>query len=104
MCIFHIIKFQIINLTVLIRIHFSDNDSSRKEKSEKIPENPHAFRYDRLNLPREKREEIGRKAKRILDLARRNYVIEQMNLKQTELHYYCHSQVSLENVVLIGHN
>ena len=61
-------------------------------------------RYDKLNLDQSKREEIGRKTKRILDAARCQFIKEKLGLKSVNLKYYTSSDISLENVVLIAHN
>eukprot|EP00095_Tigriopus_kingsejongensis_P007790 maker-scaffold370_size193435-snap-gene-0.31 protein:Tk07790 transcript:maker-scaffold370_size193435-snap-gene-0.31-mRNA-1 annotation:"trna:m x modification enzyme trm13 homolog" len=58
-------------------------------------------RYDRLKLPRERRESIGRKVKRIFDVARARYVNQTLGLK-SHLYYYCDPEISLENVVLLS--
>ncbi len=59
-------------------------------------------RYDRLNLPRERREEIGRRTKRLLDVARLDYVKNAFpHLDNVKLAYYCTREVSLENVAMV---
>ena len=75
-----------------------DIDSEPVAKSAK-----HDFRYDRLNLPRERREDIGRKTKRLLDFARVQFLKEKLKLKKAKLYYYCDPTISLENVVLLAH-
>ena len=72
-----------------------------KENNEQILENPHMDRYDRLGLSRIKREEIGRKSKRFLDMGRCDFIENQLKLK-TRLAYYVDSEITLENVVLIA--
>ena len=61
-------------------------------------------RYDKLNLDQSKREEIGRKTKRILDFARCQFIKERIGLKSVALKYYTSTDISLENVVMIAHN
>ena len=61
-------------------------------------------RYEKLDLNQCKREEIGRKTKRILDAARAHFVKENMGLKCVELKYYTTKDISLENVVIICNN
>ena len=61
-------------------------------------------RYDKLNLDQAKREDIGRKTKRILDAARCQFIKERIGLKSVNLKYYTTSDISLENVVLIAHS
>ena len=61
-------------------------------------------RYEKLDLNQCRREEIGRKTKRILDAARAHFVKENMGLKCVELKYYTTKDISLENVVLICNN
>ena len=78
-----------------------------KEPSEDITDekdvetNPHVDRYDRLGLPREKREEIGRRVKRILDFGRCQFVQDQLGLN-TRLAYYVDTEYTLENVVMLA--
>lgn len=70
----------------------------------RVPEvlpNEHKDRYERLELPREKREDIGRKTKRVLDYARAKFVQEKMGL-EVKLYYYCEPEISLENTVLVA--
>ena len=64
-------------------------------------ENPHNDRYGRLGLSRKKREEIGRKSKRFLDMGRCDFIENQLKL-ETKLAYYVDSEITLENVVLIA--
>ncbi len=60
-------------------------------------------RYDRLGLPRGRREEVGRRAKRILDVARLDFVAGAFpHLGGAKLVRYCSPEVSLENVALIA--
>ena len=47
--------------------------TSKKEPEEKKA-NPHVDRYERLNLPRDVREEIGRKTKNLIDMGRCDFV------------------------------
>ena len=61
-------------------------------------------RYDKLNLDQAKREDIGRKTKRILDAARCQFIKERIGLKSVNLKYYTTNDISLENVVLIAHS
>ena len=72
-----------------------------KENNEQMLENPHNDRYGRLGLSRKKREEIGRKSKRFLDMGRCDFIENQLKLK-TRLAYYVDSEITLENVVLIA--
>lgn len=53
-----------------------------------------------MKIPREEREKIGTKCKRILDYARIQYLYE--NGFTTSLKYYVPSDVTPENVCLIG--
>lgn len=66
-------------------------------------DNPHLFRYDRLDLPRERRESLGKKVKRILDFARAEFVRKTISAENVQLRYYCKTEISLENVVLIAY-
>ena len=61
-------------------------------------------RYEKLELNQCRREEIGRKTKRILDAARAHFVKENMGFKYVELKYYTTKDISLENVVIICYN
>ena len=61
-------------------------------------------RYEKLDLNQCKREEIGRKTKRILDAARAHFVKENMGFKYVELKYYTTKDISLENVAIICNN
>ena len=61
-------------------------------------------RYEKLELNQCRREEIGRKTKRILDAARANFVKENMGFKSVELKYYTTKDISLENVAIICNN
>ena len=70
-------------------------------KVPKLQNNPHNDRYERLNLPRETREEIGRRAKRIIDMGRCDFIEKQLNMK-VKLRYYVDLSYTLENVVLIA--
>jgi len=72
------------------------------EKEEKPVENPHIDRYERLNLPREKREEIGRKTKRIIDMGRCDYVKKILHIPNVKMAFYVDPSYTLENVVLIA--
>ena len=58
-------------------------------------------RYDRLGLSQSRRELIGRQAKRILDVARCQFVRDHCCL-DAKLFYYIDSDISLENVVLLA--
>ena len=71
------------------------------ETPDKPTANPHHYRYDRLNLPRERREEIGFKVKRLLDVARREFARSELGL-DARLVYYCDKEVSPENVALLA--
>lgn len=68
---------------------------------EKKKENPHDLRYEKLNLPRERREEIGKKTKRILDYGRAEFIRQKLGL-EVKLIYYCTQETSLENVLLLA--
>ena len=86
-----------------------DNDDSQRpqEKNEhhSSPQSEEFVkRYDKLNLDQYKREEIGRKTKRILDAARCQFIKEKLGLKSVKLKYYTSRDISLENVVLLAHN
>ena len=61
-------------------------------------------RYEKLELNQCRREEIGRKTKRILDAARAHFVKENMGFKYVELKYYTTKDISLENVAIICNN
>ncbi|XP_052899712.1 tRNA:m(4)X modification enzyme TRM13 homolog [Anopheles moucheti] len=56
-------------------------------------------KQDRCGLTRVQREMVGKKCKRILDIARLNYMVE--NGYEALLRYYVKSDVTLENVCLI---
>ena len=60
------------------------------------------FRYERLNLPREKREEIGRKTKRIIDMGRCDYLKKILHIPNVKMAFYVDPSYTLENVVLIA--
>lgn len=64
-------------------------------------ENPHVDRYERLELSRKNREEIGRRSKRLLDFGRCLYIQDELKL-DTRLAYYVDPEYTLENVVLIA--
>jgi len=72
------------------------------EKEVKKEENPHVDRYDKLNLPRDVREEIGRKTKRIIDMGRCDYVKKILQIPNVKMAFYVDSSYTLENVVLIA--
>lgn len=57
-------------------------------------------RYTRLNLPPQYREEVGRKAKQVLDYGRRHYMQEQGF--QSNLVLYVSKESTPENVALIA--
>lgn len=71
--------------------------------AEKVGINPNVDRYERLNLPRERREELGRKAKRLIDFARCKYIEQEIGLRVVKMAYYVELEYTLENVVLIAH-
>ena len=77
-------------------------DSAKKSKLQQEDNNPHTDRYERLALPRDKREEIGRRAKRILDQGRCQYIRNVLKLPKVKLCYYVDLKYTLENVVLIA--
>ena len=66
--------------------------------------NPHIDRYERLKLPREQREEIGKRTKRLLDQGRMEYIRNTLNIPSVKLAYYVDTSYTLENVVLIANN
>jgi len=72
------------------------------QENEKIDENPHIDRYEKLNLPREKREEIGRRTKRIIDMGRCEYIKNILHISNVKMAFYVDSSYTLENVVLIA--
>merc|ERR1711974_11834 len=83
----------------------SDEDTTKKETDDsKVPSDSEAVvgRYDRLRLDRCRRESVGRKVKRILDFARCRFIRERCGLSETEMVYYCDTDLSLENVVLLA--
>ena len=75
-------------------------DFEKKDKAE--AQNVHLDRYDRLDLSRDKREEIGRRVKRILDMARCEFVKSSLKMPKVKLAYYVESGYTLENVVLLA--
>ena len=72
--------------------------TSKKEPEEKKA-NPHVDRYERLNLPRDVREEIGRKTKNLIDMGRCDFVSKR-KMPNAKLAYYTESCYTLENVLL----
>lgn len=58
-------------------------------------------RYSRLQLDQATREEVGRQAKRVLDMGRLRYLETTTGL-QARLKYYCDPFISLENAVLVA--
>lgn len=58
------------------------------------------FRYEKLNLKHEERDEIGIQCKRLIDMGRLDYL--QKLGYQVELVSYIDKSISLENVALIG--
>lgn len=54
------------------------NEASETQGGSAAPSNPHRDRYERLSLPRGRREEIGRKVKRVLDFARADFARERL--------------------------
>lgn len=75
----------------------------KNEKSSEVTDEKFVDRYDRLNLPRSKREDIGRKAKRILDMGRCHYIKETIGIANVKLAFYVDANFTLENVVLVAH-
>lgn len=75
-------------------------DEPQTSEQTKQEENPHKDRYDRLNLPRETREEIGLKCKRLMDQGRVEYLTS-LGFK-SELVYYVQTSITLENVCLLA--
>jgi len=75
-------------------------ETSAPPQPKEEAENPHKDRYDRLNLPRETREEIGRKCKQLIDHGRCEYL--KSNGFKSELVYYVKPSVTLENVCLLA--
>ena len=55
-----------------------------------------------MNLPRDVREEIGRKTKRIIDMGRCDYVKKTLQIPNVKMAFYVDSSYTLENVVLIA--
>lgn len=53
-------------------------------------------------LTRAEREEIGRKCKRLLDVARVEFMRERFAELEVSLHYYVPAEVTLENVVIVA--
>jgi tRNA:m4X modification enzyme len=62
--------------------------------------NFHTFRYVRLNLPQEVREEVGRKCKNIIDIGRNKY-LESLGFK-SKLLFYVSKNITLENVCVVA--
>ena len=58
-------------------------------------------RYTRLGLDDDRRTEIGRMTKRVLDWGRVEYLQQQLSEFNVELKYYVDPAVSLENVILL---
>ena len=73
-----------------------------KKNEEKKDGIHHLDRYEKLNLPRETREKIGQKVKRILDMGRCQFVKESIKMKTVKLAFYADLTKTLENVVLIA--
>ena len=80
-----------------------DDIIDKSDEKEDAP-NPHVDRYERLRLPREQREEIGRRTKRVLDLGRCEFVREKLGISRVKLAFYVDAKHTLENVVLIADN
>ena len=59
-------------------------------------------RYAKLGLNQSRREEIGRRTKRILDMARCQFIKESISLPTVKLKYYACMNISPENVVVIA--
>ena len=59
-------------------------------------------RYERLGLDRMKREEIGRRCKRLIDQGRCDFVARNIGLDNCRLIYYCDAKISPENVALFA--
>ena len=64
--------------------------------------NENQTRYEKLNLSQVRREDIGRKTKRILDAARCQFIKESIGFASVKLKYYTSREISLENVVLVA--
>jgi len=80
-----------------------ESSNNKKTKLSSTQEdNPHTDRYERLELPRENREEIGRRAKRILDQGRCKFIKDRLQMQRVKLCYYVDLNYTLENVVLIA--
>ena len=77
-------------------------EGSTEEKST-VVDDKFVDRYDRLNLSRERREEIGRKTKRILDMGRCHYIKETIGIANVKLAFYVDANFTLENVLLLAH-
>ncbi len=86
----------------MYKIYFSevadheDGDSSAQDQPKVLA------RYDRLNLDRPKREEIGRRCKRLIDMGRCDFVAKKIGLKNARLVYYVDPNISLENVAIFA--
>uniref|UniRef100_A0A182W694 tRNA:m(4)X modification enzyme TRM13 n=1 Tax=Anopheles minimus TaxID=112268 RepID=A0A182W694_9DIPT len=62
-------------------------------------DDPNGSKQDRCGLTRTQRETIGKKCKRILDIARLNYMVQ--NGYDAMLNCYVTSEITLENICLI---
>ena len=82
-------------------VEAENDDPVDPHRVTEVLKNEHKDRYERLKLPREKREEIGRRTKRMLDYARAKFVEDKMGL-EVKLYYYCEPEISLENTVLVA--
>lgn len=59
------------------------------------------FRYEEAGLTKRDKEKIGKRCKRIIDWARKEYLEEKGF--QGCLHFYVKEDISLENVCLVAH-
>ncbi len=76
-----------------------EQDDEQDEQEQRVE-----GRYDRLSLPRRRREEVGARAKLLMDAARLAFVREAFPAlaKGARLVRYCRPAVSLENVVMVA--
>ena len=58
-------------------------------------------RFSKMGLDEDKRTEIGRQTKRILDWGRVEYCQKKLSEFSVELKHYVKPEVSLENVILL---
>lgn len=58
------------------------------------------YRYDKLDLDRVKREEIGQRCKQLIDFGRLMFVKEKLGMDDSRLLFYVDKKYTLENVAL----